>query len=362
LRVTNNDLTINDLTINVPQERRDGGPAGWRLTEDEYGSWLKKDDMYKIVDLLNGSRIDGEYAETCLAHGVICVHVTVNNFSRIDPLPDLRGGLRELAACRRHYKSLESCVRIVEGFSDIDRAQGEGKLAVILGYQNLPGIERDLELLELYRALGVRIMQFAHNVRNLYGDGCAEPGNAGISSLGGSLIGELNRQRILIDISHVGDRAALDIIEISRRPVMATHANAFSVCDNVRNKSDGVLDALKRASGLIGITYLPPLVRKEVKPSHAELSRHVAHVRDRIGIDHLALGSDFITGQPAERYEEFMRRPDVYGTWPWRFPVEDVRDQQRWLKSLGDIGLSDEEINQLAGSNALRVLEQTWKN
>jgi membrane dipeptidase len=317
--------------------------------------------MYKIVDLLNGSKIDGEYAESCLAHGVICAHVTVNNFSMINPLPDLRGGLLELAACRRHFQSLEAHVRIVENFSDIDKAEREGKLAVILGYQNLPGIERDLELLELYRALGVRIMQFAHNVRNLYGDGCAEPTNAGISSLGQSLVEELNRQRILIDISHVGDRAALELTEISRLPVMATHANAFSVCDNVRNKSDDVLDALKRTSGVIGVTYLPPLVRRDVKPSHVELSQHVEHVRNRIGIDHLAIGSDFITGQPAGRYEEFMRRPDVYGTWPWRFPVDDLADQQRWLRSLGEVGLSDNDINQLANGNALRVLERVWE-
>ena len=317
--------------------------------------------MYKIVDLLNGSRIDAAYAESALAHGVVCIHITVNNFSTINPLPDLRGGLRELAACRRHYASLESCVKVVESFSDISHAQSQGKLAVILGYQNLPGIERDLELLELYRALGVRIMQFAHNVRNLYGDGCAEPADAGLSSLGRALIEEMNRQRMLIDISHVGDRTARELLEISRQPVAATHANAFSVCDNVRNITDGVLDALKRTGGLIGVTYLPPLVRKGVKPSHAELSRHVVHVRDRIGVAHLAIGSDFITGQPAQRYEEFMRRPDVYGTWPWRFPVEDLADQQTWLRSLREIGLSDEEINQLAGGNALRLLEQVWE-
>lgn len=317
--------------------------------------------MYNVVDLLNGSKIDREYAEDALSHGVECIHITVNNFSRINPLPELRDSLRELAACRRHYQSLEQVVRVVESFADIERARKEKKLAVILGYQNLPGIERDLGLLELFRALGVRIMQFAHNVRNLYGDGCAEPADGGISSLGKGLVAELNRQRMLIDISHVGDRSALEVIAASEQPVAATHANAYSVCDNVRNKSDAVLDALKRTGGLVGVTYLPPLVRKGVKPTHAELSKHVAHVRDRIGVDCLAIGSDFIAGQPAERYEEFMRRPDVYGTWPWRFPVEDLLDQQKWLGSLGGIGMSEGEIARLAGGNALRVLQKVWE-
>jgi membrane dipeptidase len=276
--------------------------------------------MFSVIDLLNGSKIDAAYAETALQHGVSCIHITVNNFSTINPLPDLRTGLKELAACRAHYRKIETHTLIVERYTDLARAREQGKLAVIFGYQNLPGIERDLGLLELLQSLGVRIIQIAHNVRNPFADGCAEPADAGLSRLGRELVSEMNRLRLLIDISHVGERSALDIISCSEQPVAATHANCFSVCDNVRNKSDAVLDALKSKRGLVGITYLPPLVRKGKKPTHSELTSHVSHARNRIGIEHLAIGSDFITGQPAERYEEFLRHPEVYGTWPGASP------------------------------------------
>lgn len=315
--------------------------------------------MYPVFDLLNGSRITGPYVEHCIAHGVEAIHITINNFSAVNPLPTLREGLKELAACRAHYASLGGVTRVVERFTDFSKAAAEGKLAVVLGYQNVPGIDRDLKLLELFRDLGVRVIQIAHNVRNLYGDGCVEAADAGLSGLGRELVAEMNRLGILIDISHAGDRTGREAIEASRQPVAATHANAYSVCRNPRNKRDETLDALKKSGGVIGLCYLTPLVRMDgVKPEHADMAAHVEHVRRRIGVEHIGIGSDFIADQPAERYREFLSKPEVYGTWPWRFPVADPADQQRFLASLSGIGLSDGEIRAIARDNFVRLFEQ----
>jgi len=315
--------------------------------------------MYQIFDLLNGARITAAYVEQALAHGVTAIHITVNNFSTVNPLPTLRCGLAELAAVRRHYAALGDRVLIVERFADFERAAAQRKLAVVLGYQNVPGIDRDLRLLEVFRDLGVRVIQIAHNVRGLYADGCAEPADAGLSSLGGELIQELNRLGIVIDLSHVGDRSGLEAISLSKHPVTATHANAFAMCANARNKSDALLDALKPNGGVIGICYLPPIVKGgNVKPTHVDVAAHIAYVRRRIGAEHIGIGSDFITDQPAERYQEFMKKPEVYGTWPWRFPVEDLADQQRFLESLGALGLSQAEIKGIAHDNFMRVFER----
>lgn len=314
--------------------------------------------MFKVFDLLNGARISAEYAEQALAHGVSAIHVTVNNFSAVNPTPTLRDGTRELAAIRAHYARLGALVRVVERFGDFAAAANEGKLAVVLGYQNVPGVGRDLALLELFRDLGVRVIQIAHNVRGPYADGCAEPADAGLSTLGRELVAELNRLGILIDLSHVGDRSSIEAARLSRHPVAATHANALAVCGNVRNKSDAALDALKQNGGVIGVCYLPPIVRMGGdRPAHADVAAHIAHIRDRIGTAHIAIGSDFITDQPAERYQEFMKRPEVYGTWPWRFPVGGLADQQRFLVSLEGIGLDEAAIRAIARENALRVFE-----
>ena len=312
--------------------------------------------MFKIFDLLNGSKLTGQYAENCLANGIEAIHVTLNNYRGINPLPDLRHSLNELAAYRAHLRSLSELVHLVETFGDFEQARSRGKLAVVMGYQNVPGVDRDLQLLELFHAAGVRVIQVAHNVRNLYGDGCAEPGDAGLSMLGRELVAALNEFGIVIDLSHVGDRTGRDILELSKQPVAVTHANAFALCANVRNKSDALLDALKANGGVLGITYLPPLVRLPGEtPTARDVVSHIVYCARRMGPAHVGIGSDFITGQPAERYQEFMRKPEVYGTWPWRFPVDDMEQQQQLLRSLLDEGLSDTEVQWVARDNFMHL-------
>lgn len=313
--------------------------------------------MYAVFDLLNGAKMTAQYAESSLQHGVEAVHITLNNYREINPVPDLRYSLNELAAYRKHLNSLSDLTHVVETYDDFARAKANGKLAVVLGYQNVPGVGRDLGLMELYHELGVRVVQIAHNIRNLYGDGCAEPSNAGLSSLGRELVGVLDDLGIVIDLSHVGDQSALDVLEISRKPVSITHANCYTLCKNARNKSDAVLDRLKINGGVLGITYLPPLVLMpgQRKPESADVVAHIDYAVKRMGAEHVGLGSDFITGQPAERYQEFMRKPEVYGTWPWLYPINDLQHQQDMLASLSDIGLNETQVRGIAQDNFMRL-------
>lgn len=312
--------------------------------------------MFKVFDLLNGARMTAQYAQACLSHGVEAVHITLNNFRGINPVPDLRHSLRELAAYRAHLRTLSAVTHLVETTDDFARAASAGKLAVVLGYQNVPGVERDLGLMALFHDLGVRVVQIAHNVRNLYGDGCAEPANAGLSSLGLEMVAALNERRIVIDLSHVGDRSGLDVLQASRQPVAVTHANAHAVCPNARNKSDALLDALAANGGVLGVTYLPPLVRMPGQtPTAADVVAHFDHAVRRMGAEHVGIGSDFITGQPPERYQEFMKKPEVYGTWPWRYPVDSLDAQQELLASLETIGLSRAQIEGIARDNFMRL-------
>lgn len=314
--------------------------------------------MFKVFDLLNGARMTSEYAEACLAQGVEAVHITLNNYRGINPVPDLRHSLNELAAYRKHLGTLSGLTHVVESHADFARARAANKLGVVLGYQNVPGVERDLGLMALFRDLGVRVVQIAHNIRNLYGDGCAEPANAGLSSLGLQMVATLNELGIVIDLSHVGDQSGLDVIKASRHPVAVTHANAYAVCPNARNKSDAVLDALKASGGVLGITYLPPVVRMPGQtPTAADVVAHIDYAVKRIGAEHVAIGSDLITDQPPERYQEFMRHPEVYGTWPWRYPVDSLAQQQDLLASLEGIGLSTTQIQGIARDNALRLFQ-----
>lgn len=315
--------------------------------------------MFKVFDLLNGARMTQSYAQACLANGVEAVHITLNNYRGINPVPDLRHSLGELAAYRKHLRTLSDVVLLVETYEDFARAVAAGKLAVVLGYQNVPGVERDLGLMALFHDLGVRCVQIAHNIRNLYGDGCAEPANAGLSSLGRDMVATLNELRIVIDLSHVGDQSGLDVLKYSSQPVAVTHANAYTLCPNARNKSDALIDGLVANGGVLGITYLPPLVLMPGQtPAVSDVVRHIDYVVKRIGAQHVGIGSDFITDQPPERYQEFMRKPEVYGTWPWMYPINTLEAQQEMLESLGGIGLTRPQIEGIAKDNFMRLFRQ----
>lgn len=316
--------------------------------------------MHAVFDLLNGAKMTPQYAQASLEHGVEAVHITLNNYRGINPIPDMRHSLNQLADYRKHLNTLSDLVYPIEEFEDFAKAKAAGKLGIVMGYQNVPGVERDLGLLELFHGLGVRVIQTAHNIRNLYGDGCAEEANAGLSGLGRELIHVLNDLGIVIDLSHVGDQTALDILEISKDPVSVTHANCYTLCANARNKSDQVLDSLKKNGGVLGITYLPPLVilPSKGKPKSSDVVAHIDYAVKRIGIEHVGLGSDFITDQPPERYQEFMRKPEVYGTWPWLYPINDLKQQQDMLSSLTGMGLVNEEIDLIAHGNFMRLFKQ----
>lgn len=314
--------------------------------------------MYRVFDCLNGSRISRDYVAKALAHGVGVIHITVNNFSAVRPYATLTEAVSELAAVRAHYAALADVTHVIARADDFDVARKAGKLGVVFGYQNVPGIGTDLKMLELFHALGVRVVQIAHNNQGPYAGGCADKPDAGLTPLGRELVAELNRLGILIDISHTGDRSSLEAIVASKAPVCATHANAFAICPNIRNKSDAVIDALKNNGGVIGLCYLTPLVRSGTKAlGPDDMVAHLVHVRDRIGTDHIGIGSDFIEDQPAERYQEFLRKPDIYGTWPWIFPVKGLAEQQAFLASLRDHGLSERDVQNVAGDNFLRVFK-----
>src|SRR5690606_4091046 len=93
--------------------------------------------MFRIFDLLDGSRVTPAYVQTAMTHGVRAIHITINNFSRVNPLPTLRESLNELAAVRAHYDSMGDLVKVIEDGNDFDAAERDGKLGVVLGYQNV---------------------------------------------------------------------------------------------------------------------------------------------------------------------------------------------------------------------------------
>jgi membrane dipeptidase len=294
------------------------------------------------------------------AGGVGCCVVLVAGYD------DLRRALSLIGGAYRFVRERDE-LRIATTTDDVRCAKDEGALAVVLHFQGLHAIEYELDLLELYWRLGVRVMQLTYNQRNPVGDGCEEPSDAGLSNFGRRVVKEMNRLGLAIDISHAGERTARQAIEVSTAPVIASHANARALQDSVRNLRDETIRAVADTGGVIGITGFPGFVSGSARPTLDDYIGHIDHVAGLVGIEHVALGLDFIDGNGSiEEFETSIREgiwsAGTYPPPPWHYP-SDLDDATRFpnlTRGLIARGYSEGDVRAVLGENWLRVFDQIW--
>lgn len=176
----------------------------------------------------------------------------------------------------------------------LDEAKKAGRLGIVFGFQDATMYGEDLERFDLFHDLGVRIVQPTYNRRNLIGDGCLEPGNAGLSKLGRDLVAKINERGVLLDLSHCGQRTTHEGIEASKRPVAITHSGCAAVNDTPRNKRDEELKLLAQRGGVIGI-YIMPYLRSRGQVVAEDVIRHIEYALQVCGEDHVGIGTDGFT-------------------------------------------------------------------
>jgi microsomal dipeptidase-like Zn-dependent dipeptidase len=319
------------------------------------------------VDALNFSRFDRERLVELRDAGITCTHVTCAVWE---------GPLEAIRNIRRWEHLLEEnadvALQVTSG-EDIRRAKREGKVGIILGFQNSSPLNGELELVSVFRRLGVPIMQLTYNNQSLIASGCYEDEDAGIPRFGREVIREMNRVGMLIDLSHVGDRSSYEAIELSERPVAITHSNPKWFNDVGRNKSDRVLRALGERGGVVGVSTFtmlmpggsPAMMTSAV--SVDDFCEMVARLADQIGVEHVGIGTDAGSGQPVE-YILWCRM----GTWTRTSPPTQYGDKPEWLAG-GPAGqvpriyeglrrqqFSPSELEAIMGGNWLRLFDESF--
>ncbi len=255
---------------------------------------------------------------------------------------------------------------------DIARIGAEGKVAVILGFQNANLFEGRIRLVEMFAELGVRVVQLTYNNQNELGGSCYEEHDSGLARFGKEVVLEMNRAGILVDCSHVGDRTTLDAIEVSEKPIAVTHANARSLFDHKRNKSDDVLKALSQTGGVIGCAAYRNITGDDYCKSIEAWCTMVARTVEIAGIDTVAIGTDRSHNFTAPDYA-WMRqgrwtRGADYGASAagkplkapppdWFQTVEDINVIPGGLRA---VGFTTEEIDKITHKNWLRLYEATF--
>jgi len=298
--------------------------------------------------------------------GITAVNCTIS-------APDFEGTIKNLASLEALIEKFPEALTIVRHHSDIARAKREDKVGIIPGFQYTAFFEEDTERIEIFRKLGVRIMQITYNNRNAFGDGCLEPGNAGLSKAGTAVVKTMNDLGIAVDLSHSGYRTTSEAIAASSKPVLISHAGCAAVNPHPRNKPDEILKSLADRGGYFGVYLMPYLVASPTVPTRQHVLDHLVHAINVCGSDHVGIGSDgsiqevvLTPKQKADFDADIARRKKLGIGAPGedRYPyVPDLNGpdhMQIIAEELARRGQPSSVIAKVLGANFQRVLGDMW--
>lgn len=326
-------------------------------------------DIHSAALVVEGSTVielSDAHLERIRRGGVTAVNHTVSR-----PYANTLEALHDINRCRRWIDAHSDQVLLALTVADIERAKAEGKEAVILGPQDTEMIGVDLDLLGTFRDLGVRILQLTYQRQNLLGAGCGEAEDNGLTLAGKRFVAEMNELGILVDVSHCGEATGLGAMEASSTPVVVTHSFCNVLSPHIRAKSDDFLRALAAQGGVLGITTLSGFLYYPEDPDRRpDLSRfveHVSHIVDLVGVDHVAIATDY-----DETWTEEMRiaqladpkQANLLGGFGWTdrraIGMDDAGDFANFTTALLDGGFAPDEVTKILGRNWLRVFDQAW--
>lgn len=255
---------------------------------------------------------------------------------------------------------------IVKQAEDITQAANNNKLALTFWLQGTAPLGNDINMVDVYYQLGIRIMLLCYNTKNYVGDGCIERTNSGLSNFGIQLISRMNQIGMLIDCSHSGYKTSMEIMETSQTPVIFSHSNVYELCQHPRNIKDDQIKACANTGGIIGINGANQLLG-ENEPSPARFAEHIDYIAQLVGAEHVGLGLDLVYFQ--EILNNFFQNHST------TYPANYLKGKSpaRALKSLQPEQLvevveyllrknyPETAIKNILGQNFLRVASSTWK-
>ncbi|MEP3371765.1 MAG: membrane dipeptidase [Maribacter dokdonensis] len=287
---------------------------------------------------------------------------------------NLEKGLKNLNNWQNIIK--ENSDKLILGTSakDYDRAKKEGKVVVMLGFQNSTMVGRSIKNLDKLYDAGMRWMQLTYNERNYLGDGSTERTNCGLSDFGIEVVERMNELGIMIDLSHCGEQTTNDGIAFSKSPVSINHSMCEALHKNhPRSKTDEQIKAMANKGGIIGIICLGYMIGPNLG-TDTTLETYVDHIDHAVkigGIDHVGLAADFAiqgleaTGATRENwYVPRLTRfkPSYKVQWPPWIPELDKPDRYLQVaKVLDKRGYSTGDIEKILGQNWLRFYNETLK-
>lgn len=267
---------------------------------------------------------------------------------------------------------------------DIVAAKKQGRHCLYMLTNGVPlteqwiSVEDELRYIKIFFQLGVRMMHLTYNRRNMLGDGCAEPANAGLSDFGRAVIAEMNRVGVIVDVAHSGWQTSLEAAKVSKKPIVASHSGCCALNEHIRCKPDEVIRAICDTGGYIGICCIPAFLG--CSGDINALLDHIDYVAKKFGPDHVAIGTDvaYISRNEKTEQAKIPKRGPSRKRWNNFWPPNDPMYDKKWnqphmsqsmawtnwpLFTVGLVqrGYSDEDIQKILGGNVLRVARAVLK-
>lgn len=336
-----------------------------RRDSDDAGSGLTAGRRERI-------RIEARELADLRASGLTAVNCTLGHVAGPDE-PYART-VSDIALYERLLQDYPGVFIKVLRAADIERAHRDGRVGLIYGFQNTTMIGADLDRIDVFADLGVRVIQLTYNPANTVGDGAMAKDNRGLSPFGRDVVARLNDNRLMVDLSHSGENTCLEAARVSKQPISINHTGCRALVDLPRNKTDAELKLVADKGGFVGIYFMPFLSAKGAVTA-ADVVAHIEHALKVCGEDAVGIGTDGTTTQIDDldafravlaREIEERRKAGVSapGEGPHTLPFAiDLRGANQYLELASLLerrGHSDTRIGKILGGNFLRYAKEVW--
>ncbi len=287
-----------------------------------------------------------------------------------------------IAQARVIIDSLDGELKLILTAKDIEETYEEGKRGLILDFQDTLAFGINLDRVDMFYHLGLRVVQLTYNLSNFVGDGCTELTKSGLTYFGKSMVEKLNSLNMAVDVSHCSQQVGWDALDISSEPIIITHSNSNTIAKHDRAKDDDLAKAVADAGGFFGVTIVPGFMQENGHLGTLDdFAIQVEHLVNIMGIDHVGIGSDICGNGPETgsmiEYPESMpgtigeqrRNPDIFDWSGFReehrlsdeYRIKDFKNFGDWSNltvKLAEKGFNEEELKKILGLNYLRYFRE----
>lgn len=307
--------------------------------------------------------IETDYFPGFIEGGLNVVVASIYIDGEFLPEMALRRALNQVSSLYSEIDESPDKIMLCKNYDDIIFAKNEGKVGIILSFEGVEPLYNDLSLLRIFYELGVRVVGLTWSRRNYAADGCRygkvrEGTRGGITDFGVQLIETAEDLGMFIDVSHLNDEGFWNVMEIAKKPVIASHSNCRALAGTKRNLTDEQISAIASKGGVIGINASNILASdNDVDANISYLINHVEHISKLVGVEHVGLGFDF-----CDHLFKYLSPEELKGISRKPFDVLKGHKQIKdFTYELIKRGYTQEEIELILGKNFLRVYEEALK-